>query len=403
MLSEFNILTTSKSSGVNVVNACALALLVVGSLLLTSSGCIPSESMAEQADTGQKAVPVSTYRVETHTFRDTVEVPADVLANRQVTLMSKIPGEVKKVLVDEGDQVAEGDPLVRLAKKDFKLALRQARAQLAAARAGVEAAQAGLDTVTSKYDRLATLFEQNVIPESNFEDIKGGKRATAAQVSIAKAQLQLARVAVDAAKENLANTVVRAPFDGVVGKMMVDEGARLTVMPPAPLAVIVDLSSAKVVGGIPEKHRSKISAGVPVNIVVNSVRSEPFETVIERAEPIVDPVSRTFSVQAVLPNDEHGLQAGMSAQMRIDLGERDAPALPDDVVLRSALSENTGKVFVIEDGKARERQLTIGARSGELVEITSGLKSGEVVIRGGQELLSDGRSVFVREATGAGR
>jgi RND family efflux transporter MFP subunit len=277
------------------------------------------------------------------------------------------------------------------------LALRQAEAQLAAAEAGVEAARAGLDTISAKHQRITSLFEKQAVAQSAYEDVSGGKRASAAQLSLAEAQLQLARVAVDTAQANLDDTVIRAPFAGIVGKRLVDEGARLTAMPPTPIAVVVDLSHVKVIGAASEKYRSRVSVGLPVRVLIDAVRSAPYEASIERIEPLVDPASRSFTVQVVLVNEDTALQAGMSAQMQLDLGERTSTAVPEDVVLRSDLSGNRGTIFVIENAIARAREVTVGVRDGDLREIDNGLEPGETVVRGGQEQLSDGQRVRVIE------
>jgi RND family efflux transporter MFP subunit len=363
---------------------------------LTAAGCAAKADSAE-SEPAEEVASVGTHTAIAHDFHKTLELTADVLANKQVTLMSKLPGEVEKCFVAEGDAIAEGDPIVRLRQKDFKLALRQAKAQLAAAEAGVEAARAGLDTISAKHQRITSLYEKQAVTESTYEDVSGGKRASAAQLALAEAQLQLAGVAVDSARENLANTVVRAPFDGIIGKRLVDEGARLTAMPPTPIAVVVDLNRVKVVGAVSEKYRSNVEVGLPVQVIIDAVRPEPFEARIERAEPLVDPMSRSFNVQVVLQNPDATLQAGMSARMRLDLGNRTSTAVPGDVVLRSDLSGNRGTVFVIEKGLAVAREVTIGARDGDLREIEAGLAPGETVVRGGQELLSDGQRVRVSE------
>jgi RND family efflux transporter MFP subunit len=372
-----------------------MVMLLLAAALI-AAGCSAGADSGE-SEAAEEVAPVGTYTALAHDFHKTLELTADVLADKQVTLMSKLPGEVEMCFVAEGDAIAKGDPIVRLRQKDFKLALRQAKAQLAAAEAGVEAARAGLDTISAKHDRIASLYEKQAVTESTYEDVSGGKRASEAQLSLAEAQLQLARVAVDSARENLANTVVRAPFDGIIGKRLVDEGARLTAMPPTPIAVLVDLNRVKVVGAVSEKHRSSIEIGLPAQVIIDAVRPEPIEARIERAEPLVDPMSRSFNVQVILDNADGSLQAGMSARMRLDLGNRTSTAVPEDVVLRSDLSGNRGTVFVIKNGSAEAREVTIGARDGDLREIEAGLESGETVVRGGQELLSDGQRVRVAE------
>ncbi len=367
------------------------------SLLL--AGCNSKDEKQSTNDNG-KAVSVSTYVASLHNFSRTLEIQANILANKQVTLMAKVPGEVKEILVSEGDVVTKGQLLARLDKKDFKLGLRQARAQLAAANAGVQAAKAGLETIDAKQQRLAQLHSKHVISESAYEDVEGGQRATKAQTMIAAAQLQLAKVGVSAAKNNLKYTDIRAPFDGIVAKRMVDEGAQITMMPPTPLMIIVDSSTVKVEGAVPEMDLPFVKIGMPAEITVDALGGETQSGTVARIEPLVDPMSRSATVRVMLPNDDARLSAGMSATLRLDLGNRNSIAVPDDVVIRNELGGNEGKIFIVVNGKAVLRQVSIGQRDDELLEITKGLESGDVIVRGGKEKIKEGQLVNVVKSGG---
>jgi RND family efflux transporter MFP subunit len=360
---------------------------------LITSGC--SDGDKAEAATRKATLPVSVgaHEVVTHTFRRQLEISADILAHKQVTLLSKVPGEVKRVFVAEGDKVKKGDLVVKLDQKDYRLALRQAKAQLAAAKAGVTAAEVGLDTVTAKHQRLAVLRDKQVITESAFEDIEGSQRSTKAQVSLAEAQLELAEVGLDSARANLSYTEIRAPFDGEVARRMVDEGARLNAMPPTPIVIIQDAKSLKIVGAVSERDLPFISAGTPVEVSVDALAGAPIAAAVDRVEPIVDPKSRTAGVQVVLENADGRLQPGMSARLLLNLGARESVAVPDDAILRSELEGDTGWVFVLRHGKAFRRKVRLGAREGHLREIVDGLKAGETIVRGGQEKVKDGERV----------
>jgi HlyD family secretion protein len=361
---------------------------------LSASGC-SSGSESSPANGIGKPANVSTIKVIQHTFIQTLEVPANILAQKQVTLMAKVPGEVEEVLVAEGDVVISGQLLVRLDKTDFKLGVRQARAQLEAAKAGVQAANAGLETIDAKKQRLAQLHSKQVISESAYEDIEGGQRATAAQVTMAKAQFQLAQVGLEAARKNLEYTEVRAPFDGVVGKRMVDEGTKINAMPPTPLLMIVDLSSVKIEGAVSELDLPLVQVGGQAEVLIDAQGEQPLAVTVERVEPVVDPMSRTATVRAVLSNEGGQLKAGMSARLVFHLGARDSAAVPDDVVLRTEIEKNAGVVFVLVNGKAVRREVRLGVREGDLREIIEGLTEGETVVRSGKKNLNDGQVVTI--------
>ncbi len=364
---------------------------------LAASGCRSQGASPEQRAVGP-APParVSTYRVARRAFARQVEFPATLLAAQDVTIVSKLPGEVQKVNVAEGDRVKKDQVLIQLDQRDYALALRQARAQLAAAQAGVETAKAGLDAVDVSRARVAALVEKDAVSPSSFDDVDGQRKVTAAQVKGAEAQLELGLVAVEAAAVNLGYTTIRAPFAGTIGKRMVDPGAR--VMPQVPLLTVIDASSVKVEGGVPEGELPLVKVGSPARITVEALGGAPIEAAVDRVEPVVDPRTRTATVRVVLPNPDGKLQPGMSARVVLDLGRAEAPAIPDDVIIKGELGASRGEVVVVVDGRARRRQVVLGQRGGDLVEVRKGLAAGEEVVRGGQEKLEEGQAVAVEGA-----
>jgi RND family efflux transporter MFP subunit len=367
-------------------------------LTLLASGLFPmgcrSKSPSAQSASGPRGpARVATYRVAQQAFLRQVEFPATLLAAKDVTIVSKVPGEIQKILVAEGDRVKLGQILVQLDQRDFVLALRQAKAQLGAAQAGVETARAGLDAIDTTHARVAALVEKEAISKASFDDVDGQRKVTAAQLKGAQAQIALGRVAVDAAATNLGYTTIRAPFAGMVGKRMIDPGAR--VMPQAPLLTLIDASSVKVQGGVPEAELPYVKQGGPASITVDALGPTPIQAAVDRIEPVVDPRTRTATVSVVLPNADGRLQVGMSARVVLDLGQGVAPAVPDDCIIKSELGATRGEVVVVKDGRAHRRELVLGEREGDLVEVKKGLAAGDDIVRGGQEKLEEGQAIEV--------
>jgi membrane fusion protein, multidrug efflux system len=370
-----------------------LLLALAGSGPL-AAGCGSKSSSAKQtAVTPEVTARVATYRVARRSFQRQVEFPATVLAVKEVMLVSKVPGEIQKIRVREGDPVKRGQVLIQLDQRDFALALRQAKAQLAAASAGVETAKAGLDTVNTSHARVAALRHEKAVSQSSFDDVEGRRRVTAAQLKGAQAQLQLSQVAVDAAATSLSYTTIRAPFDGHVGKRMVDEGAR--VMPQAPILTIIDASSVKVEGGVAEGSLPYVKKGAAASITVDALGATPIKAAVDRLEPVVDPRTRTASVRVLLANADGRLQPGMSARVVLDLGQGEAPAVPDDALIKSELGASRGEVIVVSGGRAHRREVILGERAGDVLEVRKGLEGGEQIVRGGQEKLQEGQPVQV--------
>lgn len=375
--------------------ALGLMLILCG---LFPAGCRSRSSPAQQTASGPHATTrVATYRVAQHAFQRRVEFPATLLSAKDVTIVSKVPGEVQRITVVEGDRVQRGQLLVQLDQRDFAIALRQAKAQFAAAQAGIETAQAGLDAVDTTHARVAALVQKEAVSKASFDDVDGQRKVTAAQLKGAQAQAELGKVAIDAAATNLGYTTIRAPFDGVVSKRMVDPGAR--VVPQAPLLAIIDASNVKVEGGVPEGELPYVKQGSPASIIVEALGTTALQAVVDRLDPVVDPRTRTATVTVMLPNADGRLQPGMSARVVLDLGQAEAPAVPDDALIKSELGASRGEVVVVKDGRAHRRELVLGQRAGDVVEVKKGLTAGDEIVRGGQEKLEEGQAVEVEGNT----
>ena len=364
-------------------------------------GCFENQAVGQDAPgesqkTEQRTLaPVSSYEVRSHRFRREVEIPADVLPYRQVALISKVPGEVVAIAVAEGDKVEENQPLVKLDQSDFNLAVRQARAQHAAAQAGVEAAQARAISIAAKFRRFTALRRQRAVTDNEFEDVESAHKMATAGLTSAQAQVRLAKVGVDAALANHADTIIRAPFSGYVAKRLVDEGAHINVMPPTPVLVIIQTARVKIQGAVIERDMVKILPETKVRIRFDALDNLERHGAIERVEPMLDPMTRTAKISAVLDNADQRLKAGMSARITIELGVDEVPAIPDDAVIRTEAEAGQGWVFVLEGDIARQREVRTGERDGDLLEISEGLALGEKIVRGGQEQLVDGQQVRV--------
>jgi len=151
----------------------------------------------------------------------------------------------------------------------------------------------------------------------------------------------------------------------------------------------------KVEGGVAEGALPYVKKGAAASIIVEALGATPIKAAVDRLEPVVDQRTRTASVRVMLPNAEGRLQPGMSARVVLELGQGEAPAVPDDAVIKSELGASRGEVIVVSDGRAHRREVILGQRSGDVLEVRKGLEGGEQIVRGGQEKLQDGQSVQV--------
>ncbi len=372
------------------------AALAGGVLLAALTACGNRGSQAASQAAGEdRRLTVEVARADRQMFRRRVEYPASVAANRQVTLVAKLPGEVQRVAVIEGDRVRRGQALLELDPRDFRIALQQAEAQRAVAQAGVEMARANLGNLEQSWRRVSALYEQHAVSESEYDKVDAGYKAAAAQFQGAQAQLLTAAAAVEVAQRNLDYTVVRAPFDGVIGTRLVDEGTRTASAPPTALLVVVDDAQVKLVGGIPERDIASVRPGAAAQVFVDALSAAAIPAAVDRVEPLVDTRTRTATVRVVVANQDRRLQVGMSARVAIEQSGYEAPALPDDAITRDELEPSRGTVVVVADGRVHRQEVQLGERDGSVVSILSGLAGGETVVRGNQAQLKEGQSVAV--------
>lgn len=213
-------------------------------------------------------------------------------------------------------------------------------------------------------------------------------QAAQAQVALEHARRLLAQaeVTVRQAEAVLAESVVRAPAQGVVAQRFVDPGD--TVTPSSRLLQLVRVDPAVVVVAVPERELSNLRPGLSVEVTADAVAGRRFAGRVARVGPVLSSDTRTAEVQVEVSNPQRLLRPGMTARVRVVLGRREGVVtVPVEAVVRQ---DGRPVVFVVEDGVARARPVTLGLSDGVRVEVRAGLRPGEPVVVAGQESLRDG-------------
>lgn len=332
----------------------------------------------------------------------TVRTQGSLAADERSVISAKVPGRVAETVVDLGDVVTIGQVLARLEIRDFELGVRQAEAQLAEACAsigiGTDESTEGLDPelvpavaveralrddALEAFERLKQLRQSNSVAESEYRKQRAMTRVTEARYEAArrkvdesKSLIELRRVQLAVANQNLDDATIRAPFDGVIQQRHLAAGA--FVQAGAPLFTLVRVDPLRFRGRIPERKATEVQQGQDVAIVVEGA-AEPIQATINRVSPSLDLASRSLEVEALIANTESRFRSGLYAEGLIEV-DPDATtiALP-----RRALGEFAGvnKCWLVVDGKLASRMVTLGriSESG-MVEITEGLSLGDVVL-----------------------
>ena len=231
-------------------------------------------------------------------------------AHRKSTLTPKVSSAVTRVHVREGDVVKQNQPLVTLDTRDFVLRSQQAEA----ARDG---AKVQLDAAKLDWDRIKSLLAEKAVPQSQFDMID-------ARYKGAKAGLAAAQTAVAMAQKALHDSVVRAPFDGLVVKRFVNEGEYASVMPATQLVSIEEIDPVDLRIQVPSTDLAQVVVGAPVHVRLPATGQE-LELRLTRVVSSSDPHTRTFSAIVEIPNPDHSLRSGLYAE--VTLRPRGAPAL----------------------------------------------------------------------------
>lgn len=378
-------------SGRRRSRAIGAALVLAG---LAAGGCQKDAgaSSAAPAEAGAaEPLCVETVPVVESVERPVLEIPANVLPNQKLVVFPKVPGTIIEITKDKGDPVAKGDVLLRIDPQPYEDAIRQVEAQLQVARVAAAGAASTVDTVTPQLQRLEALQQNGVVAQSQVDEVRTGYQEGLAEAQAARAQAQLAQVGLEIARTRLADTVVTAPFDGVVAERLADVGALAQVMPPTPVLVILDIARVRVEGSVPELQFARIDREEEVEVVLDAYPDRPLRARIAAVAPALDPETRTVPISVVLDNDGR-FRPAMAATLRVWLQAETWTVLPRDVLLGDP-SSGRGAVLVVEpDGTVRERRVEILGRAEDRLNVR-GVEVGSRVVRTGIHRLRDGDKV----------
>jgi RND family efflux transporter MFP subunit len=403
----------------------ALSAVVLGAVWLGVAGCRPEaapggRSKAEQRFEG----PPRTVRaavVERVPMERVVGAVGSLAALEQSTLSVKVPGRLESIAVDLGSPVKRGQVVAQIERQDYELKLKQAEALLAQARARlglplesgdaerviaentstVREARAILDEAANNLERVRKLFERMISSASDLETAQAAHEVAANKYQAALeevrdriAQLAQRRAEVEIARQQLNDSAIRAPFDGVVQERRVYVGEYLTV--GAPVAIVMRTDVLRLRLEVPERDAPGIRAGLEVRLAVEG-ETNAHSGKIARLSPAITEQSRMLIVEADVRNPGT-LRPGAFARAEIVV-EAGQPVV---AVPAAALVSFAGleKVFTVKDGRAVERNVASGRRSGGMVELVRGeVSAGDVVVLAPGSL-QNGQPVVVSAATG---
>src|SRR5436309_1545171 len=297
------------------------------------------------------------------TVVDAIGASGQIEAVQSVDLRPEVDGRIVDILVREGQAVAEGTPL-------FKVDDAELKAQVAKAEADRDMAQRNLE-------RTKQLIAQNASSQSDLEKAEAGYRS--------------AQASYERLKTRLDRTVVRAPFAGLAGRRLVSIGTYVTQQ--TPLISLQSVNPQHAVFQVPERYADRLRLGQLVSFQVAAIPGKNFSGEVVFVDPVVELPGRTILIKARVPNPELQLQAGMFIEARLATDMRpNAIVVPEDALMPLG---GATFVWVVKDGKADRRQVTLGVRTAGWAEIQGGgIDAGDQVVVGGLERLFPGATVM---------
>jgi len=315
--------------------------------------------------------------VELAELRSGPAISGSLEPQQAATVRAEVSGSVLRTSVDAGQQVRRGALLASL----DDTAVRDA---YLSARSSVRTAEAALDLARRNAERAERLSQAGAIAERDLESARWN--ATNAEGTLADARARLA-----AANDQLEDTRVRAPFDGIVSERQVDAGDVVQV--GAALFTIVDPRSLRLEASVPAEQLGRLQAGTPVEFTVNGV-DRRINGRIERINPVVDPATRQVRIYVTIPNPSQALAAGLFAEGRVATDTKRAVAVPVTAVDSRGTSPT---LHLLKRGEVTEVPVRLGVRdeAAELVEVLSGAAAGDTVLLGSAQGVTAGSRVQV--------
>jgi RND family efflux transporter MFP subunit len=331
-----------------------------------------------------------------------------VTARRQATVSTKITGKVTEVLIEEGARVEEGAVLARLDDTEARAQVSLAQAQLTAARSQLAEIRAQLGQAERDHERQAELLKRGLVSAQSVDATLTQRDMLRARLATAQEQVRVSQQSLDVAQVQLDNTIVRAPFSGVVTAKTAQPGEMVSPISAGGgfirtgIGTIVDMESLEIQVDVNESFINRVTPGQPVEAMLNAYPDWKIPASVIAIIPTADRSKATVKVRIAITQKDGRLVPDMGVRVAFlggDAGRTAAAAKPLVLVPADAVREGGGAaaVFVYADGKVQRRAVTLGRAVGASRQVLSGLRDGERVVLAPPASLRDGAAVRVDE------
>jgi membrane fusion protein, multidrug efflux system len=335
-------------------------------IAVLAAACNKAKSAAPGGGNGgPPPMPVEVAVAQTDTVVDAIQATGQIEAVQSTELRPEVQGRITTIFVREGQSVGAGTALFKVDDVELKAQVDQAAAER--------------DVAQQALERTKQLIAQNAASQADLENADANARSKAAAYQLLSTRLE--------------RTVVRAPFAGSVGRRLVSVGAYVT--PQTPLISLQSVNPQHAAFQVPERYAERLRLGQLVSFQVAALPGRNFSGEVVFVDPVVELPGRTILIKARVPNPERRLQAGMFIEARLATSIRPkAVIVPEDALLPLG---GATYVWVVKDGAADRREVSIGVRTAGWAEIMGGgVEAGDQVVVGGAERLFPGAKVMAQ-------
>lgn len=384
---------------------------VLVSLCLAGAACSRETAAQSRSRDEAPAKPIKTLAVSADQVRRTIDIVGTLSAVEEATISSEVDAKVSRIRADLGDHVSAGDVLIELDREKLEYSYQASRAAVERARAkygvaddgrtlrqvettpDVQKAAADLAQAEQSVTRARELSKRGLVSRQQLDDAEARYQSTRAEYDAALQNARNLRADIDAGEANmrlaersLKDAFIRAPFDGYVQKRLVSPGMFVGVQ--TPVMTLVKVNPLKLTGEVPERMAPWVRVGQKVEIRVDAFPDRVLPGSISRISPAVNQQTRAFPLEATVPNADGGLKPGTFARARILSDRVDRVVAVPVASLQYRYGVN--RVFVVAGDRLAAREVKLGDRLGDRMEVTSGVQPGERIAAADVDSLADG-------------
>ena len=342
----------------------------------------------------KESVSYITEPVTRGTLSQTVSASGEISSSHLVDVGAQVSGQVKKMHVKIGDVVKKGDLIAEIDNVTQTNDLNTRKAQLQSYQAQLESAQVALKIAQRKYNRYRSLASEDAVSREEFEATEDALATSRAKIKELQSSINQTKIAINTAEKDLGHTRITSPADGTVVAIVVEEGQTVNAVQSTPTIIqLANLDTMLNKMQIAEGDITKVKAGQDISFTILSEPDTPIKAKLDSVDPglttmslgsyttSTDTTSNAiyYYARALVPNPDGKLSIGMTTQNTIEInGVKNVLLVPT-----LTIKKHDGKSFVSvlgADGKASEREITVGLKDSMNTEVKSGLKEGDKVV-----------------------